>query len=450
MTAGFDLDTIVDELQRGLVPAEIYNDAEVFELEKDRIFGRSWIFLAHESEIPDPGDYVVRWLVHDSFIVARDESGVINVMFNMCLHRGMQVCRAELGNTSHFRCPYHAWTYRNNGDLAGVPFHRDAYGGDEGLLRQDRALLRPARTAMYNGMVFISLDDDAPDLADHLGGFEFYLDFYLRQSEQGPEVRGPQRWRIKANWKIGAENFSGDTYHTPYTHKSIVDIELFAEPKAKKRMEGALYQAGAGGGTTYHLPEGGFRSGLNYVGYPDDMVDRMAEVWTPAQQAMIGESRFMVSAATVMPNLSFVHNWPQVDAAGLVVPFISMRQWQPIGPGECEVYSWFVVDSQAPEWFKDASYRAYLMSFGSSGMFEQDDVENWVSITQVARGRMARKLRLHSGMGLDADGRLLADPIADWPGPGRAFTGFGEYGQRAWLERWGRYLATPMGGEGVT
>ena len=103
-----DLSSIVSQVRRGMVPAHVYGDPEIFALERDRLFTRSWVFVAHESEIPDPGDYVVRRVLADSFIVARDEAGVIRVMFNMCLHRGMQVCRAEMGNASHFRCPYHA------------------------------------------------------------------------------------------------------------------------------------------------------------------------------------------------------------------------------------------------------------------------------------------------------------------------------------------------------
>ncbi len=83
-------------------------------------------------------------------------------------------------------------------------------------------------------------------------------------------MRGPQRWRIKANWKIGAENFAGDSYHTPHTHASVVDIGLFREPKASKRKEGALYVAGPGAGTTYKLPPGGdFADQLRYVGPRD-------------------------------------------------------------------------------------------------------------------------------------------------------------------------------------
>jgi phenylpropionate dioxygenase-like ring-hydroxylating dioxygenase large terminal subunit len=249
-----DLAAIVSQVRQGMIPAHVYADPEIFAAERDRLFARSWMFLAHESEIPDPGDYVVRRVLADSFIVARDEAGVVRVMFNMCLHRGMQVCRAELGNASHFRCPYHAWTYRNDGRLAGLPFHEEAYGGEDGFARAGQTLLPAPSMGTHNGLIFISLDPDAPALADYLGDFAFYLDFYTRQSPAGLELRGPQRWRIKANWKIGAENFAGDSYHTPHTHASVVDIGLFREPKASKRKEGALYQAGPGAGTTYKLP----------------------------------------------------------------------------------------------------------------------------------------------------------------------------------------------------
>ncbi|HTS98108.1 MAG TPA: Rieske 2Fe-2S domain-containing protein [Streptosporangiaceae bacterium] len=101
-----DLAAVLSDVRSGLIPAHVYNDPEIFALERDRLFSRAWVFLAHESEIPAPGDYVVRRVLADSFIVARDEGGEVRVMFNMCLHRGMQVCRAEMGNASHFRCPY--------------------------------------------------------------------------------------------------------------------------------------------------------------------------------------------------------------------------------------------------------------------------------------------------------------------------------------------------------
>jgi phenylpropionate dioxygenase-like ring-hydroxylating dioxygenase large terminal subunit len=443
-----DVGSIIADIRSGMIPANIYSDAALFELEKRRIFGKAWTFLAHESEIPEPGDYVVRRIVDDSFIVSRDEDGVVRALFNMCLHRGMQVCRSELGNASHFRCPYHAWTYKNNGDLAGVPFHKDAYGGADGLHRKGVGLLPAPRLAVHAGLVFASLDASAPDLEEYLGGFGFYLNFYLQQSLAGAEVRGPQRFRVKANWKIGAENFVGDTYHTPHTHASVVEIDLFSAPKASKRKEGALYFAGAGGGTTYKLPTTDFRENLRYVGYPDEMIDTMAATWDESQQNLVGAAGFMPSAATLMPNLSFVHNWPIVDTTGDVVPFISLRVWQPVSATETEVLSWFVVDKEAPESYKARSYKAYLMCFGSSGMFEQDDVENWTSITQMARGQMAERLNLFNRMGMLRDGSPVS-PQIDWPGPGRAFVGFSEHNQRDLLNIWCDLMETaPTEGDG--
>ncbi|TDD81333.1 aromatic ring-hydroxylating dioxygenase subunit alpha [Actinomadura darangshiensis] len=437
---------VVGSVRRGMIPAHIYNDEQVFALEKERVFGRAWMFVAHESEIPEAGDYVVRRVLDDSFIVVRDEKGEIHAHFNMCLHRGMQVCRAEMGNASHFRCPYHGWSYRNDGRIVGLPFHRDAYGGEAGFQRKDRRLLPAPNIDSCNGMIFISLDDEPPSLRDYLGDFTFYLDYYTRQSPSGIELRGPQRWRVKANWKIGAENFAGDMYHTPQTHTSVVEIGLFREPKAEKRRDGATYWAGNGGGTTYKLPPGDLEERLRYVGYPDEMIARMSREWSAEQRAVVGRDGFMISAASVFPNLSFVHNWPRVEDSEDVVPFISVRQWQPISHDETEVLSWFAVDAEAPEEFKRLSYKAYLMCFGSTGMFEQDDVENWVSLTSTAAGSMARRLALNSRMGLLEDDTELvpALPSERFSGPGTARVGYSEHNQRELLRRWADHIEQPM------
>lgn len=434
---------VLENVRRGMIPAHIYNDPELFALEKRRLFARAWTFVGHESEIPHDGDYMVRRVLDDSFIITRGSDGRVRALFNMCLHRGMQVCRAELGNASNFRCPYHGWTYRNDGRLTGLPFHREAYGGDDGFVK-DQTLLPAPNFAGYNGLLFISLDPAAPPLQDFLGDFRFYLDYYTRQSAGGVELRGPQRWRIRANWKIGAENFAGDMYHTPHTHASIVDIGLFREPKAQKRKDGATYWAHRGGGTTYKLPPGGFEERMHYVGYPDEMIGRIKQVWTPRQQRVVGEDGFMVSAATCFPNLSFVHNWPKVRDGrdDETLPFISIRLWQPISENETEVCSWFAVDSAAPAHYKQDSYKAYLMCFGSTGMFEQDDVENWVSLTTTAGGSMAQRLLLNSRMGLYDDGRPVVEALAPsaFHGPGRAQVGYNEHNQRALLAMWADYL----------
>ena len=131
---------------------------------------------------------------------------------------------------------------------------------------------------------------------------------------------------------------------------SVVEIGLFREPKAEKRKEGALYWAGSGGGTTYKLPPGTFDERLRYVGYPDEMIERMRATWSTEQLRVVGDDGFMISAASVFPNLSFVHNWPKVeDGPTTSLPFISLRQWQPVSADETEVLSWFAVDREAPE-----------------------------------------------------------------------------------------------------
>ena len=173
---------------------------------------------------------MVRRVLDDSFIITRDSAGAVRALFNMCRHSGMPNCAArkwETRRTSGART--------TAGRTATTAAHRPAVppGGlrrRRRLARTGHALLPAPGFASYNGLLFVSLDPHAPPLEDFLGDFRFYLDFYTKQSAGGLELHGPQRWRIKANWKIGAENFAGDMYHTPHTHASIVDIGLFREP----------------------------------------------------------------------------------------------------------------------------------------------------------------------------------------------------------------------------
>ncbi|MBX6722923.1 MAG: Rieske 2Fe-2S domain-containing protein, partial [Dactylosporangium sp.] len=197
-------------LPEGRVPAKIFNDPAVYELEKERLFSRAWCFLAHESEVPHPGDYVLRWIGDNSIIVVRDEHGEIRAHHNRCTHRGNQVCKAEMGNASHFRCSYHGWTFKNTGDLIGVPYYREVYRES---LRKEEWGLKPVRIDTYAGLIFGTLDPEAEPLDEYLGGFQFYLDFFLKPGPNGTEVYGPpERWVADTDWKICAENFGGDGY----------------------------------------------------------------------------------------------------------------------------------------------------------------------------------------------------------------------------------------------
>ena len=115
------LGTLSASIAKGRLPLWIYNDAEVFRLEMERIFARNWVFVAHESEIPRSGDYVSRPIGQDPFIIVRGEDGKIRALFDSCRHRGARICPSDQGNAQTFFCPYHGWSYTTAGALEAVP-----------------------------------------------------------------------------------------------------------------------------------------------------------------------------------------------------------------------------------------------------------------------------------------------------------------------------------------
>ena len=106
------------------VQMRVLSDREIYELEMEKIFGKIWVFLGHESEIPNSGDFKTTYIGDTSIIVTRDEDGSINALVNKCGHRGARVCRAASGATTDFTCLYHQWNYDLKGNLLGVPFRR--------------------------------------------------------------------------------------------------------------------------------------------------------------------------------------------------------------------------------------------------------------------------------------------------------------------------------------
>src|SRR5215208_2861369 len=109
------------DYQQGLVDRRMFFDPEIYQLELERIFARSWLFMCHESQIPNPGDFFMSFIGEDRVIVVRDNDGGVQVLVNSCRHRGNAVCRAEEGQATSFMCTYHGWTYDLKGALVGVP-----------------------------------------------------------------------------------------------------------------------------------------------------------------------------------------------------------------------------------------------------------------------------------------------------------------------------------------
>src|ERR1700752_2604911 len=205
------LDRVETELEKNRVPAEIWNNEAIFRAELDQVFGTCWVFVAHENEIPKAGDFVQRRIGLDPVIVTRDGTGGINVLSNYCRHRGSQVCQTDTGNSRFFKCPYHGWTYSNNGDLVGTPHMRQAYGTR--LDPKEWGLKSAPRVAVRSGFTFASLAQEGPSLDEYLGGGGWMLDILVNLAPGGGKVAGPpERYKIKEYWKAGTESFSGHAY----------------------------------------------------------------------------------------------------------------------------------------------------------------------------------------------------------------------------------------------
>ncbi|WP_344030370.1 aromatic ring-hydroxylating oxygenase subunit alpha [Pseudonocardia kongjuensis] len=439
------LERMGEDLDRGLVPAEVFNDESVHQRELRRIFGRCWIYIGHESELPDPGDYHVRRIGEDPFVFVRDENGTIRVLLNSCRHRGSVVCRVDSGNTSHFRCPYHAWTYKNDGTLIGVPARQNGY---RALDMSQWGLLPAAQVDSFHGLVFATLDPAAPPLHDYLGKFRWYLEMSVALTEGGMEVLGePHRWLIDADWKSGAENFTGDSSHTQMTHRSLLEVGIADQAGAGKtgKAHGLHVNECDGHAISMRVLAPGEE---RWFDYPKELQVLIEEGGLSEPQLDLVR-RGVVHDGTVFPNLSFIQFSAREDIELPPTPFVSIRTWQPRGPGRMEVWSWLLAPREASPEFKERMYRAGMASFSPSGAFEQDDAIVWSGVARTG-GSVAAELqgiRFNYQMGMPGMGD--AEPIEDWPGPGVAWpSNSGESGLRTFHRRWYEQMtAGPADGE---
>jgi len=431
------VDRVVSELaagiDRGKIPIEIHNDDLVHQQELERIFGQTWTFIGHTSEIPGAGDYALRYIGEDPFIFVRGEDEEIRVLFNSCRHRGAKLCRAERGNASHFRCPYHGWTYKNDGDLIGV---KEKNNGFKDMDKDEYGLQEAPHVDTYGGLVFASIDPDAEPLEAHLGDARWYLDIVFELVDW--EVVGePQRWVIDTNWKPGPDNFSGDNYHLDITHLSLSQLDIGTDT-ATASIDSHLVSVADidGHGVSTYL--GGEDEEI-YWGFPDDIVDEFNHDELDDAQRDIAR-RSATFLGNIFPNLSFFlakgTNDPTKDGEG----FFFIRQWQPKGPGQAELWNWPLAPASASDSFKERINEIVTGTFSMSGNYDVDDIAVLDGITEAGGSVFARKHDTKTSYIMGVDTESDATAMDDWDGPGTAYTEgkFTDQSQlefyRAWLE----------------
>lgn len=202
------------------VHGSLYHDPGVFADELEAIFSRGWAFVGHESEVPNPGDWVTRRLGREPVILSRDRAGQVHVLANRCSHRGTALCWAARGNSPSFQCNYHAWTFGLDGSLRAVP-----YPGGFDKSKDDLGLDKPGGVESYRGFVFANLSGTAGPLAAHLGeGGAGLIDRLCDLSPTGriDLSRGWIGHRVSSNWKMWPES-DNDGYHLNWVHASMVD-----------------------------------------------------------------------------------------------------------------------------------------------------------------------------------------------------------------------------------
>jgi benzoate/toluate 1,2-dioxygenase alpha subunit len=197
---------------------DIFTDPQIFDLEMKHLFEGNWVFVAHESQIPEPNDYFTTFIGRQPVVVTRDKAGALHAVINACAHRGATLCRRKRGNKGSFTCQFHGWTFSNTGKLLKV---KDGKGADyPAAFNTDGShdLKRVARFESYRGFLFASLNPDVLALEAHLGSTRVIIDQMVDQAPLGLEVlRGSSSYVYDGNWKLQIEN-GADGYHVSSVH----------------------------------------------------------------------------------------------------------------------------------------------------------------------------------------------------------------------------------------
>lgn len=202
----------------GEVHSSVYTDAQLFALEMERLFHRRWLFLGHESQLPEPGSYFTGRLGQVPVVCVRGEDGQVRTLVNRCSHRGAKVCQGTAGKVPKLVCPYHGWTFELSGKLNWIPLREEYTGAACDRLHD---LQEVAAMESYRGFLFASLQAPASSLSDYLGHFRTTIDNLVDRAPGGSVIASPIliRHKYRANWKLTFENLN-DTLHARVAHSA--------------------------------------------------------------------------------------------------------------------------------------------------------------------------------------------------------------------------------------
>ena len=416
------------DAKRGMVSRRIFFDQSIYRAELEQIFAKCWLYVGHESQLREPGYFVTNYMGEDPVLLTRGASGRIRIFLNSCRHRGMRVCRADVGKTKLFRCSFHGWTYSTDGELVAVPGLEEAYKNK--LDRRDWALHEVPRVQNYGGFIFASWNPDAPPLDTFLGDIRWYLDIVLAMpAGRWEAIPGHQRYSLTANWKIAGENFAGDNYHIPFSHGSMWRLDIRSVNPVNYQSSPSLYTvtfANGHGLNGVAVDDERYKAdvelardmGPEVIDYVEDCRRRLAERLSPKQVKV-----HTFAFGNIFPNFSFNH-------FSFLRPF-GLYLWHPRGPASLEPWQWCLMDSQAPASVKAIIRQDFSRIQAATGIAAQDDTENFEQVTEATRGVIGQRLDFNYEMDIETDAASL---VPDFPG--RFGNYYSEQGQRNFYAYW--------------
>ncbi|MBP3975202.1 Rieske 2Fe-2S domain-containing protein [Pseudoxanthomonas spadix] len=357
----------LDSEMRG-VDRRIFFDPDIYELEFDRIWSKVWVYVAHESQIPKPKDFLTTWIGRVPVIVSRDRKGTVHAFVNVCTHRGATLCRTEKGNAGTFVCPFHGWAFSDQGELLAMN-EEESGGYPAGFDKSKRGLTR-VRCESYKGFLFATLNPEAEPLEDYLAEAKPFIDTFAEQSPQGIEVlKGRFIYNYEGNWKLQGEN-GVDGYHVPMVHANYVQMvahrmQANAGEKTVKTIDAGKF--GKLGGGYYDLRNG---HTLLWTNIPNPQ-DRPLYVAHEELAARLGKLK-AEWAMDRSRNLLIYPNLLLMDQASSQI-----RVFRPLAVNRTEVTAYCFAPVGEPAAERNKRIRQYEDFFNASGMATPDDLNEF-------------------------------------------------------------------------
>lgn len=354
------------------VSRDAFTSEDVLDAERDKIFDKCWLYIGHESEIREPGDFVSRVIVGREMIFNRDVKGEVHAFFNSCPHRGAKLCVEPSGKGRNFSCLYHGWMFDTDGKFRKLPHHK-GYPRDFAADGSVDLVAAP-RLDSYRGFFFLCFDKNVVDLRDYLGNAADYIDLFADQAEQIEVISGAQEYGISANWKLLCEN-TVDGYHADNLHATYFDFARNVASAAaggaqipRMRLEGVSRMLDNGHAVVEFSAPWGRPSGKWSPAWGAHTKTQIEENYARLVDRL-GEERAH-RAAHFNRNVVIFPNLMLVDAAGLVI-----RTIQPGQPGKMFVNTWAAGAAGEDDWIRQVRLKNFLTFLGPGGLATPDDIE---------------------------------------------------------------------------